>query len=217
MFFSHIKKQLEKVAIAASMTAPCKPSLKSEENFNRFFRDFSVDGENSSLDLGSGAHPRNPFNAESCFGLDIRESERDNVIYGDLTTGKLPFLNNSFQYVTAYDVLEHIPRVAVNEHKTQFPLVMLMNEIFRVLKSGGIFFSLQPCFPAKQAFQDPTHVNIMTEDTLELYFCEKAWARIYGYEGSFSLLKDGWLGQKYFSFLKKSHDLPINNLEFVQQ
>ena len=101
--------------------------------------------------------------------------------------------------------------------ETRFPFIQLMNEVFRVLKPGGIFFNIQPCYPCKEAFQDPTHVNVMTEDTMQLYFCEQAWARIYGYSGSFIMLDDGWLGTKYFSFLKKSHDLPIYDLEFVQK
>jgi len=92
-----------------------------------------------------------------------------------------------------------------------------MNEIFRVLKPGGVFFNIQPCFPSKEAFQDPTHVNIMTEDTLSLYFCEPAWARIYGYEGSFVMLEEGWVGGKYFAFMKKSLDWPIRDLSFVQK
>ena len=71
-------------------------------------------------------------------------------------------------------MLEHIPRISHIEGKTEFPLIQLLNEVFRILKPGGIFFSSQPVFPAKSAFQDPTHVNIMSEDTLDLYFCERA-------------------------------------------
>jgi len=122
-----------------------------------------------------------------------------------------------FDYVTAYDVLEHIQRVLITNGETKYPFISLVNEIFRVLKPGGFFFSMQPCYPAKQAFQDPTHVNIMTEDTFYLYFCEPAWARIYGYEGSFTLIKDGWLGDKYFAFMKKSAEQPIRDLGFVQK
>jgi hypothetical protein len=86
-----------------------------------------------------------------------------------------------------------------------------------VLEPGGLFFSIQPCFPSKEAFQDPTHVNIMTEDTMFAYFCEPAWARIYGYTGSFKMMCDGWLGYKYFSFLRKLDVSPILDLDFVQK
>ena len=147
----------------------------------------------------------------------MRENKSKNVIYADLSSGLLPFENEMFDYVTAYDVLEHIQRVVLVNGETNFPFISLINEIFRVLKPGGMFFCVQPCYPAKQAFQDPTHVNIMTEDTLYLYFCEPAWGRIYGYNGSFELIKDGWLGDKYFSFMKKSANQPIRDLGFVQK
>ena len=94
--------------------------------------------------------------------------------------------------------------------------VLLMNEIFRVLKPDGVFFCVQPCFPFKQALQDPTHVNIMTEDTLYRYFCDPAWARIYGYNGAFNMVREGWLSDKYFAFMRKSHDAPVHDPGFRQ-
>lgn len=184
---------------------------------DKLFNSLEQDSQSVSLDLGSGPEPKNPFNAGTVCGADLRENKNKGVVYADFSSGSLPFENESFDYITAYDVLEHIQRVATVEGETKFPFIQLMNEICRVLKTNGVFFSIQPCFPAKEAFQDPTHVNIMTEDTMELYFCEPAWARIYGYEGSFEMQHDGWIGGKYFSFMKKSFNQPIKNLEFVQR
>jgi len=184
---------------------------------NKLFATLACDKTGISLDLGSGPAPRNPFNAAKVYGADLRSKESNNVIYADFSSGLLPFNNEMFDFVTAYDVLEHIQRAVSKNKKPTYPFISLINEIFRVLKPGGIFFSIQPCYPAKQAFQDPTHVNIMTEDTMYLYFCEPAWARIYGYDGSFKLLNDGWLGDKYFAFLKKSAKHPVKDLEFVQK
>lgn len=194
-----------------------KPYFRNESILTDRFTRLSISKESRALDLGSGPVPKNPFQASCLFGADLRENQENNVLYADLGSGVLPFEASSFDYVTAFDVLEHIQRVVTVNGETQFPFVSLLNEIFRILKSGGILFSVQPCFPSKEAFQDPTHVNIMTEDTLNLYFCQPAWARIYGFEGSFEMLDDGWIGGKYFAFMRKSLDRPIRNLSHIQK
>lgn len=182
-----------------------------------FFSSLAFTRQAVALDIGSGPEPKNPFNAGTVYGADLRENKSKGVVYADLSSGCLPFENEVFDYITAYDVLEHIQRVSVVGGDTTFPFIHLMNEIFRVLKPEGLFFNIQPCFPAKEAFQDPTHVNIMTEDTLYQYFCSPAWARIYGYDGSFEMISEGWLGGKYFSFMKKSFNLQIKDLGFIQR
>lgn len=170
-----------------------------------------------SLDIGSGPKPKNPFKSDALYGADFRADEKNNVVYSDLSLGKLPFESEKFDFITSYDVLEHIQRVVLNDGKTAFPLILLMNEIFRILKPGGMFFAIQPVYPSKSVFQDPTHVNIMSEDTMDFYFCSKSWARIYGYEGSFEMIKDGWIGEKYFCFMKKSSNVAIKDLNFLQK
>ena len=75
-----------------------------------------------------------------------------------------------------------------------FPSVELMNDIWRVFKVDGLFYSQTPCFPMKEASQDPTHVNIMTEDTPRLYFLKVLGL---GYMDSLDrfpwLLSGGWI------------------------
>lgn len=58
------------------------------------------------------------------------------------------------------------------EKGARLAFVELMKEIYRVLKPGGLFFRQTPAFPAKEALQDPTHVNIITEDTMAFFFCQ---------------------------------------------
>ena len=83
----------------------------------------------------------------------------------------MPFANDSFDYLTAYDLIEHIPRFSeISENGP--PFIFFMNECFRVLKPGGIFLSMTPIYPYLGAFQDPTHNNIITADTFELYFSD---------------------------------------------
>lgn len=194
-----------------------KKFYRNANILNELFRSLSIFDMGKSLDIGSGPIPKNPFNVTSIYGVDLREEKDNNVVKGDFGLGYLPFENNYFEYITAFDVLEHIPRVCIVNDKTIYPFINIMNEIFRVIKYNGIFFNIQPCFPSKEVFQDPTHVNIMSEDTIYQYFCDPSWARIYGYEGSFKMVSDGWIGSHYFSFLRKSCEKPIKNLNYIQR
>ena len=49
---------------------------------------------------------------------------------------------------------------------------------------------LQP--PMREAFQDPTHVNIVTRETFSHYISGPTWARQYGFSARFELLFIGW-------------------------
>lgn len=158
-----------------------------------------------SLDVGSGPSPRNPFRCAIVTGVDIRPGE--NVIVADITAGPLPVATESVDVATAYDLLEHVPRVLPSGSPGQgvrFPFVEFMNDLHRCLRPGGVFFSSTPCFPWPMAFQDPTHVNIMTEDTLRLYFCgKKPWAFMYGFSHRFTLVEAAWVGGHYNALLRK--------------
>jgi SAM-dependent methyltransferase len=171
-----------------------------------------------SLDLGSGPMPKNPFNAVDVFGVDIRSYDINSKVKKcSIGSQDLPFEDNQFDVVTAFDVLEHIPRASISGAKTIFPFVEAMNQVWRVLKPGGLFYSQTPCYPMKEAFQDPTHVNIMTEDTLRLYFGERAWARIYGFKGSFRLVSEGWTGSHYCCVLQKIDEIPNDDINTPQK
>ena len=68
-----------------------------------------------------------------------------------------------------------------------------MNQIYRVLKPGGLFYSHTPAFPAGPAWRDPTHVNIITEETFPLYFDDKnRLASMYRFNGYFKIEEQKW-------------------------
>jgi len=146
------------------------------------------------LDLGCGGNPRNPYFCDELFGLD-QSNILDNPQIRTCQIGleSFPFPSDHFDSVSAYDFLEHIPRQAIDytTKKINFPFVELMQEVWRVLKHDGRFFALTPVYPSKEAFQDPTHVNIITPDT-HSYFCGPDGATLYcahyGFTGRFEAL-----------------------------
>jgi SAM-dependent methyltransferase len=163
-----------------------------------------------TLDLGCGHNPRNPFNAGKVIGIDIRRTQAAGVtsLVANLAIDKIPLCNEAVDFVTAFDFIEHIPRfITTQGGSTGFPFVSLMDEISRVLKDGGIFFSMTPAYPYKAAFADPTHINIITEHTFPVYFCttndSPPIARAYGFNGDFKLINQGWMGSHLLSLLRK--------------
>jgi SAM-dependent methyltransferase len=149
------------------------------------------------LDLGCGASPRNPYGRDEAHAVDLAAPEGIDARFfrrANLSVEPIPHADSSFDSVSAFDFLEHVPRVltTADGRGTRFPFVELMNEIHRVLKPGGCFYAVTPAYPSRQAFQDPTHVNFITRGTWE-YFCgSQPGARMYGYTGSFEMLRNEW-------------------------
>jgi SAM-dependent methyltransferase len=157
-----------------------------------------------AVDLGCGARPKNPFNADIVYGIDVRDDLENKVVKADLVIDKIPFEDNFFDFVTAHDFIEHIPRL-IYAPTRRLPFVELMNEAWRVLKPGGIFYSHTPAVPQLAAFWDPTHVNFITEHTFPMYFDDiNIIARMYGFTGAFSIKSQHWMETHLVSTLIKT-------------
>ncbi len=142
------------------------------------------------LDLGCGARPRNPYQRDELFGIDI-VGHGAHVLRANLAVAPIPFEDDHFDSVSAYDFLEHVPRVlpTADGADTRFPFIELMNEIWRVLKEGGRFYASTPVYPAPQVFVDPTHVNVLTNETHGYFTRPALGAGVYGFKGDFALLR----------------------------
>jgi len=154
------------------------------------------------LDLGCGTTPRNPFQENTQWGIDIREDLDHKIKSVDLTINSIPFEDRAFDYITAFDFVEYVPRI-IYAPDCRFPFIQLMNEIWRTLKDGGIFFSLTSVYPFKTAFSDPTHVNYITEETFQYFNDGLRLASIYGFSGAFKVLEQYRTDTHLISILQK--------------
>ena len=157
----------------------------------------------TALDLGCGSKPKNPFGADSVFGVDLYENISLGIKKADLILEDIPFEVNTIDYITAYDFLEHIPRIIYHPER-RLAFVNLMSSIWRCLKVNGIFLTITPIFPFGQSFRDPTHVNYITTETFTLYFDDKnTWAKIYGFKGCFKVREQYLLQEHLVTVLQK--------------
>jgi len=178
--------------------------LKEDENFDHFENQIILGLQvTKSLDLGCGRQPKNIFNADMLYGIDIRDDLEHRIKKADLVLEPIPFDDNYFDFVTAHDFIEHVPRLLYCPAR-RYPFIELMNEIYRVLKPNGSFLSFTPAYPSPEAFRDPTHVNIITDQTYSAYFDEvNRWGQMYGFNGAFRILKQEWAGPHLLSILQK--------------
>ena len=92
--------------------------------------------------------------------LDLDPNTEPNVIW-DLNHLPLPFDDETFEEVHAYDVLEHIGQQG--DWRTFFAQ---FEEFYRILKPGGHFFAITPAWDSLWAWSDPGHSRIITEGTI---------------------------------------------------
>lgn len=156
-----------------------------------------------ALDLGCGTHPRNPFGADELLGVDLRDDLGAAVRKADLAARPIPYGDDSFEYVTAFDLLGYIPRTADLPHRRR-PFVELMNEIHRVLKPGGHFLAMTPAHPQAALPGDAAQVNLLTEETFLRCFDDvHRRASVDGFTGAFRVVLQEWRGEHLFAVLQK--------------
>lgn len=179
------------------------PKIQPERLYQSYGADRLGLIASNTLDLGCGSTPRNPFEANNFYGVDLFEQNDEKIKVADLAVSPTPFEKDIFDFITAYDFIEHIPRVIYSPSRS-FPFINLMNEIFRCLKPGGYFLSHTPAYPYSPLFRDPTHVNYITEETFNIYFDEiNNYAKIYGFNGGFEITEQGWNGFTLITLMRK--------------
>jgi GT2 family glycosyltransferase/predicted SAM-dependent methyltransferase len=144
------------------------------------FRVFELPQPYLHVDLGCGMNKR-------CADIGIDYTLNGTVADKKVNLGfePLPVADNSVSLVTAYHLLEHIPKVIWTKEEggfiPRFPFIQLMHEIWRILRPGGVFESVTPVLEPGLS-QDPTHVTHINENTFK-YFSGKEHPERNVYDG----------------------------------
>lgn len=155
------------------------------------------------LDMGCGTFARNPFKAEEVFGADLLDHPARNIHPSNYfkvdQSLSIPVPDGFFNSISAYDFIEHLNRS--DGYPNTF--IKFMNEASRILEVGGVLLGVTPAFPSPVSFQDPTHVNIITEATVNYFLNRHVEANNleYGFTCRFELVAQFWAGP--FSAIRK--------------
>lgn len=136
------------------------------------------------VDLGCGNNKQKGF-----IGVDItKEGTQADIAHDLLHDFPWPFEDSSVDEAFASHFIEHVPH-GDGYHD---PLFDFMNEIWRIIKPGGIVRFIAPYYTSVRAFQDPTHLRFISEPMFQ-YFNED-WRKLnklehYPIKTNFKILK----------------------------
>lgn len=124
------------------------------------------------LDLGTGNKKPKGF-----ITLDIRKETKPDIVC-DLEKDKIPFDDNSVDFIRASHILEHIRN-----------FFYMMNECYRILTPKGLMEVTVPYYSSFLAIQDPTHIRLFHERSFSKLYLSKQISslRHYGIECEFRI------------------------------
>jgi SAM-dependent methyltransferase len=141
-------------------------SVAERERGDALVRELRGRGEPVIVDLGCG------FRRRGTIGVDAAREGTAADLVCLLGIDPIPVGENAADEVVCTDFLEHLPKAVYleSQHRFHYPILQLIDEIWRILRPGGIFTSSTPVFPHPELFQDPTHLSAWTLNSMD-YFC----------------------------------------------
>lgn len=108
-----------------------------------------------------------------CVTVDHSPEHKPDVVC-DLEFPPYPFDTESADEIHAYDVLEHLGQQG--DWRTFFAQ---FSECWRILKPGGFLAAICPSYRASNAWGDPSHRRVFTQETL-CFLSQAEYARQVG-------------------------------------
>lgn len=107
------------------------------------------------LNLGCGNDYR-----EGWVNADISTDIRTDAIV-NVFAPPYPFADNEFDHVLVSHILEHVPHVLPGTDGAKNGLILVIEEIWRILKPGGTVEVRVPHHNSRKRWKDPTHTRVV--------------------------------------------------------
>jgi len=119
--------------------------------------------EMKQLVIGAGRYKKRRIilgneNYKNAVSLDVNEKVKPDIVW-DLNDRPLPFEDNEFDEIHAYDVLEHVGKQG--DWKGFFDE---FTEYWRILKKDGLFYITAPLPNGLWAWSDPGHTRVISKE-----------------------------------------------------
>jgi hypothetical protein len=118
-------------------------------------------GAGSNHDRRIRVDGREDWSGQELITLDIYDGHKVDVLWDLESPDPLPFPDDTFSEIHAYEVLEHI-----GSQGDYITLFRQFSDYWRVLKPNGVFAATVPDWKRLWAWGDPSHRRIINEGTL---------------------------------------------------
>lgn len=92
--------------------------------------------------------------------LDVNNDHKPDVVH-DIASLPLPFDDDTFDEIHAYEVMEHVGRQG--DWRFFFDQ---WSDLWRILKPGGLFFGTSPASASRWAWGDPGHTRVLSPECI---------------------------------------------------